>query len=331
LLQAKNLLWRSTLSEDTSTCYLQPDVACFAASILSQAVLANTNMVACSYQKFAEPDLSHRHTALNLLSIVPNSEMSQYAIRPVSSSGMLGMGVFATKDIQRGSLIMATAPEICIEQPASNSISAMVVLQQYKRLDEATQLKYCDLHPGSEANIERYLRELRDTDSSNEPPLSPVDCKLGARIAAILHNNAFGFRDAAGKSMQGLHILPSRFNHSCTPNVCHTWNDREKNRTFRATKSIPNGEQLTIAYIPLLQSYDDRAKTLVDHFGIICVCEACQVSTAFAKKSEKRRAELAELDFDRLLPPSHSWLGVCTRMIELLEDEGIVGWEKGEM
>ena len=57
----------------------------------------------------------------------------------------------------------------------------------------------------------------------------------------------------------------------------------------RALRDIEVDEELTISYVDATGSYDDRRKTLTEHYGFECRCERCTIE----KKAElKRNMEL---------------------------------------
>ncbi len=256
----------------------------------------------------------------------------QYIIRGVQGATDIGVGIFARDGIARGRLIMAATSDFSLEQPDRRNIPSMSIFMQYLRLEETAQERYLALCAAKNADLERYNREVQDEKIDGKHISSLGQQSIAGKVVAIFHNNAFGYRDTAtGRKMQGMLIEASRFNHSCTPNLSHTWNDELQKRTFRTIREIQDDEELTISYIPLLQRPEARSQSLFEQFGFTCNCNACDESSKFGRLSADRRTQLEDLDLDRVSPVSDSWFDTCKTMIYLLEEEGIHGWEKGEM
>mmetsp|Transcript_8526 Transcript_8526/g.14144 ORF Transcript_8526/g.14144 Transcript_8526/m.14144 type:complete len:410 (-) Transcript_8526:305-1534(-) len=84
----------------------------------------------------------------------------------------------------------------------------------------------------------------------------------------------------------GLYILASAANHSCSPNTYVTF-DANNNITFRATESIKANEAVTISYGPVVGVDGDflerRSEILASRtHGFVCNCAACLVEEAKA-------------------------------------------------
>jgi len=62
-------------------------------------------------------------------------------------------------------------------------------------------------------------------------------------------------------------------------------------RVIYAGRDIAVGEELTVAYIPLLKSTKERQSRL-SQYGFVCGCEACSDATG---QSGKRRGKIADL------------------------------------
>ena len=69
---------------------------------------------------------------------------------------------------------------------------------------------------------------------------------------------------AAGEG-GGIFPVASRINHSCVPNVYHSWNENLQTLTVHAIREITAGEELFTTYIPLCLSRATRNDE--DHLG----------------------------------------------------------------
>lgn len=93
-------------------------------------------------------------------------------------------------------------------------------------------------------------------------------------------------------SQGGLFLILSRFNHSCCPNVHHSWNDTEGARVVHALRDIEIGEELSCTYIELDNTHEERQAMLRHSYGFECFCEACSLSGQLRAHSDQRRSEL---------------------------------------
>ncbi|BDA42915.1 probable histone-lysine N-methyltransferase Smyd1 at C-terminar half [Coccomyxa sp. Obi] len=95
-------------------------------------------------------------------------------------------------------------------------------------------------------------------------------------LAAIINNNAHGVgaaNSANTDSALGLYPALSMLNHSCLPNCvfasCGT------DMQVRAIRPVAAGEQLTVAYINLMEPRSIRARLLMETKHFACACERC--------------------------------------------------------
>ena len=71
-----------------------------------------------------------------------------------------------------------------------------------------------------------------------------------------------------------LEPFASMVNHCCDPNSWWTFNGCEFQ--LRAIREIPAGEELTISYIGITESFKFRQKILLEDWGINCACSVCK-------------------------------------------------------
>lgn len=99
----------------------------------------------------------------------------------------------------------------------------------------------------------------------------------------------------------GAAVFPhaARFNHSCNPNACFSWNAAIQKETIHAMRDIEKDEQITVAYCDMTHDKATRRWEL-KHYGFFCDCPACSGDdsnpASFAAKSAARRFRLMELD-----------------------------------
>jgi hypothetical protein len=78
----------------------------------------------------------------------------------------------------------------------------------------------------------------------------------------------------------------------CRPNAYWRWDLASFSVHIYAARPIAAGEQLSIHYVPLLQSAAARQDQLLDRYIFRCTCSACAASRATRAVSDARRASL---------------------------------------
>lgn len=104
------------------------------------------------------------------------------------------------------------------------------------------------------------------------------------RLITILRSNAYN----TGDDQVGIFPKIARINHSCKPNSGNFWSEKENHRVIYAFRDIEKGEEITVSYIPLLKSIQERHARLYQ-YGFTCNCSACQSS-----ESSIRRVKIAD-------------------------------------
>ncbi|KAF2678770.1 SET domain-containing protein [Lentithecium fluviatile CBS 122367] len=183
-----------------------------------------------------------------------------------------GMGVFATKTLEPGDIILQETPVIRIHPP------------QFR---DGVAYPLGDI----ETLIRRAFDALSDVDKADVLSLyahttSNEDID---ELVAIFRSNAY----IIGSDNSDLGLFPkgARINHSCRPNTSQVWHEKTGKRVVRAIKRIEEGEEMFATYIPLLHSHDVRQKRL-RQYGFQCTCEACVQQRSAQEASDKRRNDI---------------------------------------
>ena len=268
-----------------------------------QAAIAKAGHQAAQYRNIGSSNSKANQNLIPRIS--RNIEAS--AIYIIENSPGKGLGMFATKDIQKGTRILAEkpffslseAPELSLIDPyAPNDIS-----EAFDRLTIDEQSKYMSLHCPER------------TDCSPLISIHVANCyEMGPGTCICL--------DA------------SRINHSCIPNAHFSWNDSTKRITVHAVKEIPMGEEVTISYCPAIRTFEGR-KSSLKPYVFTCCCPACQMDTEFGRSSRIRRRQMRNLDheiadFQHDPSAARAEHGNCNeepailRLVSLLDDEGLV-------
>ena len=89
----------------------------------------------------------------------------------------------------------------------------------------------------------------------------------------------------------------ARFNHSCNPNACFSWNSAIGKETIHSMRDIKAGEEITISYVDM--EHDKRLRAWeLRHYGFVCDCAACgdeDDESTLALKCAENRLQIHEL------------------------------------
>ena len=201
-----------------------------------------------------------------------------------------GHGLFATSRIKRGTLIICEAPLLKIPDSLFHLAWA-----PYCRLSAADKATFDSLHA--------YRPEGIDFEQAGRMyPLDPSDVSLDAddvaellaeqiRVMSIFSVNNI----LMPRSGLAMYAMASRLNHSCVPNVHHSYNPTLKQITVHAVRDIEPNEQLYTTYLGGVATYQihaQRVAALRANYGFTCTCIACSDTTG---TSDGRRELLGRL------------------------------------
>ncbi|RDW59117.1 hypothetical protein BP5796_12041 [Coleophoma crateriformis] len=175
-----------------------------------------------------------------------------------------GWGVFATKPIEQGAMILRENPLFVIRKPHEWITEEDVWTAFQSLLPRGKQQFLC----------------LRDNASNPFTSMSEAFAE-----------NSF----AQSSSIHGLYLLHSRFNHSCLPNSkIPTTTDGPAIACF-ATKDIAPDEEITFCY-----NTDFECRARSERHGALrftCDCKACLIGTPFQQLSDLRRRFIRGLQY----------------------------------
>lgn len=254
-------------------------------------------------------------------------ENEYYEIRAVPGKGY---GCFAKKVIEQGTRILADDPLLIvpIAEYRLPDIEAA-----FQKLSLAHQALYFTLHSAHGQDPNNWPKH---THSSVEPQeRCRIEEQHNARVAEKASLISV-FQTNCMEMGMGAAVFPhaARFNHSCNPNACFTWNPAIRKETIHIMKDVKKNEQITLAYCDMTHDKATRRWEL-KHYGFFCDCSACSGDDTepetFAAKSASRRFRLMELDRDFKYmrgPNIHigaKQLGFMEKLLEyaqLLNEEG---------
>lgn len=213
------------------------------------------------------------------------SATQMFELRKTSDKGF---GLFATAHIKRGTLIICEEPLLKI--PGRD---VHLAWGPYCRLGNAQRAAYDSLYAFNPANInlEHASRALLidpNDDSLDQEDVEELVAEQ-VRIMSIFSVNNIEMQTG------GLAVFAtaSRLNHSCTPNVHHSYNPPLKSMTVHAVRDIYPEEELLTTYLGGPGTYivrSERNEKLIATYGFTCSCHACSDDTG---QSDGRRELMA--------------------------------------
>lgn len=174
-----------------------------------------------------------------------------------------GKGVFATRDIKAGTIILKDRPLLKINKHP-DQINEAEVLQALHQLPSEDQSKFFTLHEGNRPYKSRAFR--------------------------IYKANVFG------QVYSTCVFFPISFlNHSCVPNA--ELESQSGQECLYATKPIARGEEIYITYnsAHVGMTHAQRAGVLGRYYGFRCTCAACTQPPEERLLSDARRKLLLVL------------------------------------
>ncbi|KAL1686709.1 hypothetical protein GGG16DRAFT_117637 [Schizophyllum commune] len=198
-----------------------------------------------------------------------------------------GLGVFATRDIKPGELIIAERPLLVvpIAVPSVENIPA------YFSMEQVVQARLAEWEKALDILVGRMLPDRREafmklanshTTDGSGPILGRI--RTNGIAASGLHYR--GQRGPEGQFSATCELI-SRVNHSCSPNARYTFNKPTFTSRLRAVRVIKAGEEITITYSRLDVPSAERQKDLAP-YGFVCTCDACRGGA----ESDARRAKI---------------------------------------
>lgn len=142
----------------------------------------------------------------------------------------------------------------------------------------------------------------------------------------IVETNAFALLDDYGMDA-GVGLLPlsARFNHSCQPNVCRTWDDDAQCERLVACEPVSGGAELCISYGTLFKPRVQRQSLLRKKYRFACACPACSLPPAESLESDMRRCTIGHIGsaLSSLKHDPFSLIELAKQGLALLETEGL--------
>jgi tetratricopeptide (TPR) repeat protein len=255
---------------------------------------------------------------LNLSQARPRVDAATYTGNTVvKDSKNKGRGLFATKDVAKGELIMCEKAFCVVWGHEREAMTAMT----YDLRDDRIRVSPIGL---SRAIVQKLISnpsqipavmdlfgdwqgdsKSKDITTTQDGPVVDV-----FRIHDIMSRNAFGPGNQFGEenarnASTGLWVHAAYINHSCIPNASKEYIGDLM--VLRATSPIKSGQEIFHAYDES-SDYEARQASLMTTWAFECKCKLCEVE---AKESPEVRAKREELrgEADAFLAREH-WVNV---------------------
>lgn len=237
-----------------------------------------------------------------------NFEAEMYEIKQIQGRGS---GIVATRDISRGTRILAEAPLMQIYMKSPQSVVEQVI-SAFSRLSHDDITTYEGLYG---VDFDRVVPQPEKEALRSKEFASEEEREAACRRLATFYTNQFSL-DYLSPHTSGVFADISRINHSCVPNTQWSYNAELNLMTIHANRDIRAGAELTISYKPGdMQTYE-RRKWGLFVYDFSCDCEACKDP----EESNGRRARMADLDekIDKYMDgdPTGDEYGTALEMIE---------------
>lgn len=224
-----------------------------------------------------------------------------------------GMGMFATRDIKYGELLLAEKPLMIVDdwqQRTGGGAAIEAAFRQLSAEDQARVMALHDAHTGAQG-------PTLGTAVAERMGSTPDGRKTAA---AIFRTNCL----AAGVNSIASVLCDevSRFNHSCAQNVAHAW--APPYERIYAIRDVREGEELCTSYCGPVHCFAERQARLKMVYGFTCECSKCGADPAERARSDKRRTKYERLD--EKIPEVGSRdqrqaLGLIAEVFDLVKEE----------
>jgi hypothetical protein len=168
----------------------------------------------------------------------------------------------------------------------------------FAELTPTQQTLYHTLHSSHGQDPKGWPSRIHESVSAKERKIIEEQHEARTRKEASLISI---FQTNCMEMNQGAAVFPhaSRFNHSCNPNACFSWNASIGKETIYIMNRVRANQEITLSYCDMMHDKRLRAYEL-KHYGFVCDCPACgddeEDEAGFGYQSEERRFRLQELE-----------------------------------
>ncbi|KAF8055784.1 hypothetical protein FPV67DRAFT_797458 [Lyophyllum atratum] len=232
-----------------------------------------------------------------------------------------GLGMFATRHIPAGALILVDHPAIItpanvplVDDARSSAYRALFDALPKHRRDELLTMTNC--------------RTSEECETMEEG----ISRTNGTAIELGLPDEI----ETEAREYGAVFLTINRSNHSCGPNAAHKWDPASFSSSLFALRPISPSEEITMIYTDVTQPRDTRRARLFSHYGFMCLCPVCKLAPPLSAESDAARAALR--DWRHTRPAFAGWATDLCRAddfvlkshmeaLALIEQEGLQGME----
>lgn len=131
--------------------------------------------------------------------------------------------------------------------------------------------------------VENLLKPL----GSNSPLASIDEKRMGQILSKISCNNFGRWISEDDCPACAVIVQASFFNHSCVPNIKTSYEGRSQK--IRSVYPLKKGDSLSLGYIDIMKSREERIKTLEREYFFRCQCQRCSDNTPVEKRERYDR------------------------------------------
>ncbi|KAL1755472.1 hypothetical protein FB107DRAFT_213475 [Schizophyllum commune] len=225
-----------------------------------------------------------------------------------------GKGLFATRRLKQGELILAERPLVMVPRAMLSSEETWPVSLPSGRAERDAWLGIL---------IQRMLPDRREVllKLAQAPTYDDtgVDGLIRSKGLTVNGYTLPGIERADGRYVAVYETL-SRANHSCRPNAHFAFHRASFSVRLRALRDIKAGEEIFISYVPPEAPYAQRQKELA-HYGFSCTCAVCEEGPS----ADERRARLAAPLVEDSTRSKKEEFARISEQIAQFEREGLAG------
>ncbi|EDQ99659.1 uncharacterized protein LACBIDRAFT_334800 [Laccaria bicolor S238N-H82] len=243
----------------------------------------------------------------------------------VGPSPFGGLGVFATRPLRTGDLIVAERPLLIskrgIEMTRSKGLTQAEMIQV--SMQEWEERLGVALKRMTDENRKAFMALANSHTEDGSGPILGIIRTNGYKVEGLYDDH----ENDDDRAYSAVLNVMSRINHSCSPNTTHHFDMASLSFHLRAIRDTEEGEELSSSYCNIFQTKSERAELLAP-YGIVCACTGCVGAT---KETDLFRTEITKrfqkIQADHLVwTKDHSRpnpLAASLQLIEEMEKEGL--------
>ncbi|KAF5376449.1 hypothetical protein D9615_008610 [Tricholomella constricta] len=222
---------------------------------------------------------------------VPRPPQVRHRIGP----SRFGIGMFATRNIKMGDLIVSerpllvspiAVPPLPLNLPISFEPTLLQIMQA-RMVEHEKRLENC---------LGRMLPENRAAflalhNSHTEDGSGPIFGRIRTNGIGIIEKTKKSDLDAGDYGYTAVFDAISRINHSCAPNAAYGFTMASFSSQLRAIRDIKKDEEIFIAYCSTSEPTAERQASLKP-YGFECTCSLCSDPTSDALLAKIKESTL---------------------------------------